>query len=324
MFAGRSEGPEFAYALGNAVLYAGLGLYFMYFYREIMLNLVLAQSRAERGKLEGSQEAERVVQRFQLRLPASVLTGVEDIDEVQNMGDDEVQHLKELLHSDEVKHFLLQADEAAQRGTADWDVVSKTAYIYYYRTFFEKENKNRAVARATEWLIRALNMNPLHSDLSVLYAEMLGAKNEFGPACAVLERLALRNEAPMYVLQWLGYYMRFLPDRLDDAIRYSDRYHGLFPEETYSLFNIAYAYARKYGLELQSLNQAENLTSENRSKALSALARALKDYPKMRETIATEWVKQGGGMEFMLRDSDFCGLLGASNTGGRDEPQTRG
>ena len=81
VFAGNSAGFEYAYALGNAVLYSGLGFYFMYFYREIILNLHLAQSRAQRGKLEGSQGAGQVIRSFQLRLPASVLTGIEDIDD---------------------------------------------------------------------------------------------------------------------------------------------------------------------------------------------------------------------------------------------------
>lgn len=81
VFAGNSAGFEYAYALGNAVLYSGLGFYFMYLYREIILNLHLAQSRAQRGKLEGSQGAGQVIRSFQLRLPASVLTGIEDIDD---------------------------------------------------------------------------------------------------------------------------------------------------------------------------------------------------------------------------------------------------
>lgn len=106
IFAGNSAGYEYAYALGNAILFAGLGFYFMYFYREIILNVLLAQSRAQRGKLEGSQEAGHVVRSFQLRLPASVLTGIEDIDEVQDMDKEETEQLKRTLYSDDVESFL--------------------------------------------------------------------------------------------------------------------------------------------------------------------------------------------------------------------------
>jgi hypothetical protein len=319
VFALDSSPIEFAYTLGTAVLYAGLGFYFMYFYREIILNLTLAKSRSERGKLEGIQQAGQVVQRFLLRLPASVLSGVDDIDEVRDVNKKETENLKDLLYSDDVEEFLKQADAAAKDGTADWDVVSKAAYIWYYRTYFEKENQSVAVAKASEWITRALNMNPLHVDLTMKYSEMLAANEQYEPATVLLERLAQRAEAPILVWQWLGYYLRFLPNRLDDSIRYSERYHELFPDETDSLFNVAYAYCRKYCQGLVA-GEAPQAASASRQKALSALRQALRDQPDMKEKIRTEWIKDGAGLECMAGDDEFATLTApASGSNPRDK-----
>lgn len=308
VFASGPGSTEFAYTLGTAVLYAGIGFYFMYFYREIILNLTLARSRAERGKLEGSQQAGQVVQRFLLRLPASVLTGVDDIEDVGDVKKEEVENLKGLLYSEDVEAFLRQADDAVKEGTADWDVVSKAAYICYYRTYFEKNNQAAAVAKASEWITRALNMIPLHVDLTMKYVEMLAAKGEIEAATALLERLELRSESPFLVWQWLGYYLRFLPNRLDDAIGYSERYHAIFPEETDSLFNIAYACCRKYCLGIAT-GGASDATAASRQKAFAALRQGLKDQPDMKEKIRTEWIKEGTGLECMGSDNEFKSIV---------------
>jgi len=308
VFASDTSSTEFAYTLGTAVLYAGIGFYFMYFYREIILNLTLARSRAERGKLEGSQQAGQVVQRFLLRLPASVLTGVDDIEDVGDVNKEEAENLKGLLYSEDVDGFLKQADDAVKEGTADWDVVSKAAYICYYRTYFEKDTQAAAVAKASEWITRALNMIPLHVDLTMKYAEMLAAKGELEAATALLERLELRSESPFLVWEWLGYYLRFLPNRLDDAVRYSERYHAIFPEETDSLFNIAYACCRKYCQEMAS-GTASDATAASRQKAFAALRQALKDQPEMKEKIRTEWMKDGTGLECLAGDNEFKSIV---------------
>src|SRR5579863_2067723 len=56
-FAAGPGPKEFALAASAAIVYSGLGFLFMFFQRELILNVMLAQSRAERGKLEGSKEA---------------------------------------------------------------------------------------------------------------------------------------------------------------------------------------------------------------------------------------------------------------------------
>jgi hypothetical protein len=310
VFAAGPGPAEFSYAFGNAIFYAGLGFLFMFFQRELDLNVLLAKSRAERGKLEGVQQATQVIQQLQVRLPASLLAGVDYIDEVADQ--EEASRLKEELYKQDVETFLTQAEQAAQTGSLDWDIVVKTAYIYYYRTYFVKDEKESraAVTKASQWIVRALNMNPLHADLTMKYADMLGALREYDTAVAVLEKLALRPEAPVLVKQWLGYYLRFNPERLDDAIRLSEEYHRIFPDETDSLFNIAYASAWKYCKELQASGQSENLTSENRRKAISNLRQALQDQPDMATKIQAEWIKKGAGPECLSRDKEFRALIG--------------
>lgn len=152
-------------------------------------------------------------------------------------------------------------------------------------------------------------MNPLHSDLNVLYAEMLAANDENEAACAILERLAIRNDSPIYVYQWLGYYLRFLPWRLDDAIRYSQKYHELFPDESDSFFNIGYAYLLKYCIELRASEQQQILSSANRTQALDALKKGLRSQPEMKERIRSEWLTPGGGLECMAKDPDLTRIL---------------
>lgn len=312
LFASGNAPAELAFAVGAAVFYAAAGFFFMFFQRELILNVILAQSRAERGKLEGSQEAGHVIQHFLARLPASVLAGVSDISEITEIPDKkEVQQLRDLLYSDDVQTFLKEVEDTGLSGSLDWDTVSKTAYILYYRTYFEQDDATyRASVRKTlEWITRALNMNPLHVDLTIKYADMLGANKEDDAAIAVLERLALRPEAPIYVKQWLGYYLLSRPDRLDEAIHLSEEYHRLFPRETDSFFNIAYAYAQKYCQELRESGQTTIPKSENRQKALSYLKSALQDQPAMTAKLQARWFEDGKGPDCLLKDQEFRAVI---------------
>lgn len=312
LFASGNAPAELAFAVGAAVFYAAAGFFFMFFQRELILNVILAQSRAERGKLEGSQEAGHVIQHFLARLPASVLAGVSDISEITEIPDKkEVQQLRDLLYSDDVQTFLKEVEDAGLSGSLDWDTVSKTAYILYYRTYFEQDDATyRASVRKTlEWITRALNMNPLHVDLTIKYADMLGANKEDDAAIAVLERLALRPEAPIYVKQWLGYYLLSRPDRLDESIHLSEEYHRLFPRETDSFFNIAYAYAQKYCQELRESGQTTIPKSENRQRALSYLKSALQDQPAMTAKLQARWFEDGKGPDCLLKDHEFRAVI---------------
>ena len=83
--------------------------------------------------------------------------------------DDKDEDLRKLLEREDVKTFLDQAEEAATSGRQlDWDVTFKVANLRYYRTHFERKREDRTAEAelATEWMLRALNFNPLHVDLS--------------------------------------------------------------------------------------------------------------------------------------------------------------
>ena len=264
-----------------------------------------------RGKLDGSKQAGQVLQRFRLRLPASVLTGIDYIDEVPDLNEKEVKQLKDLLYQTEVDKFLEEAEEATKMGSVDWDIASKAAHIHYYRTYFEKENESEGT-KASEWIIRALNMNPLHVDLTMKYAAILGTNEEYDAAAAILERLILWPDAPVLIKQWLGYYLRFLPYRLDESIQYSVEYHKLFPDESDTFFNISYAYGHKYCNELRASGKIEDLQSDNHLKAISNLRDGLRNQPKMAETVR-KWIDSNTPLECLKNDKDFLSLVGLPN-----------
>lgn len=310
-FAAGPGPKEFALAVSGAIVYSVLGFLFMFFQRELILNVMLAQSRAERGKLEGSQQAGQVIQHFLAKLPASVLSGVDNIDQITEVDAEEAKALKDLLYSPDVDDFLKQAEEAANRGAVDWDIASKAAYICYYRTYFEKSNKQTAVDKARQWILRALNMNPLHVDLTMKCADMLGASHEHDAAVAVLERLASRPEAPLLVKQWLGYFLLEVPSRLNDSIKYSQEYLNLFPDDQDAPFNIACAYAQMYCEELRSGKTTSNAQSSNREKAIEQLTEALRRDPDYAETVRTQWTEKGESFDCFASDPEFQQLVAA-------------
>jgi tetratricopeptide (TPR) repeat protein len=309
---GQGDG-EFALMASAAIFYVGLGFFFMFFQRELILNVVLAEKRSERLRSEGSREAGQVIQRFLVRLPASMLSGVDDIDEIGDVKKDEAEALEKLLYSDDVNDFLQGADGASKGGSLDWDITSKTAYIYYYRTYFEKEDENKhlEVDTAIEWMTRALNMNPLHVDLTMKYADMLGANDEYEAAVVILERLVLRPEAPVLVKKWLGYFLLYLPNRERDSIRYSEDYLKEFPDDADARFNIACAYAQMYCDELKAAKHSTDPKSENRRKALEFLQEGLTHDPDFADTVKTDWTEKDESFDCLAADPDFQQLVGS-------------
>jgi len=124
-FAAGPGPAEFALAFSTATVGVTLGFFFMFFQRELIFNVLLAQRRAERGRVEGTREAGQVMQRFLLALPASILSGVDDIDEILEFRNREAQKLREMLYSQDVQHFVEGADEALKSGAAlDWTGTS--------------------------------------------------------------------------------------------------------------------------------------------------------------------------------------------------------
>jgi tetratricopeptide (TPR) repeat protein len=313
-FAIDSSTQEFALVVSVAVLYTGLGFFFMFIERELILNVWLAQSRAERGRLEGTQEVGHVTLRLLLALPASVLSGVHQVNEV--VEDDETEKdLRKLLERDDVQKFLEQAEEAATSGAPlDWDVTSKVANLRYYCTYFErsKEQRTAQAERALEWILRALYINPLHVDMSVKYADMLGILDRYDEAASILERIERTADAPAYIRQWLGYYL-IKVDRSDEAIQYSKKYHEQFPDESDTFFNIARAYAHKYCNELTLSGEKALPKSENRERALENLKKGLRAQPDYTEILRKKWGAPDPDPEewqCLMKDHELRALVG--------------
>jgi tetratricopeptide (TPR) repeat protein len=305
-------GPgEFALAVACSIVYAVLGFFVMFFQRELILNVLLAESRAERGRLEGSGQAGLVIQRILLALPASLLSGVDDVDDIVQFRKSEAERLRLLLYSSDVDKFLDQAERALQSGTGlDWDVVSKAANLHYYRTYFEKDDEKFAECESAHgWIVRGLAMNPLHVDLTVKLADTLGMMDRYAEAVAILEKIESTPEAPAYVKQWLGYFLLFV-DRTDEAIRFSDEYHKLFPDESDSIFNVASAYAQKYCGELRELGVQQHVSSGNRKLALLKMKDALRYQPEYADTVKNKWTQKGESFDCFLHDKDFRLLVG--------------
>jgi tetratricopeptide (TPR) repeat protein len=287
-----------------------LGFFFMFFQRELIFNVLLAESRAERGRLEGTRQAGQITLQFLAALPVSVLSGVDDVDDIIEFRKVEADKLRDLLDSEDVKKFLAQADQAVKSGNADWDIVSKAANLRYYITYFEKddERKLQKAEMANDWILRALAMNPLHVDFTVKHAAILGILNRRDEAVAILEGLYRRPEAPAYVSQWLGYFLVEDPDRLDDSIRYSESYHAMFPAESDALYNVANAYARKYCRELRTGKKPAD--PKNRELALSNLKEALARQPAYATTVREGWTQPDGSFNCLLHDQEFRSLVG--------------
>jgi tetratricopeptide (TPR) repeat protein len=315
-----AEPNEFALATATSIVFFIFGFFVMFFPRELVLNLLLARSRAERGRLEGTRQAGQIIQSLLAALPASILSGVDDVDEIVEFRKVEATRLRDLLYKPDVGKFLDEANEQSNLGASlDWDVVSKVAHLHYYRTYFEKDEKKVAECeRAHAWIVRALSMNPLHVDLTVKLADTLSMVERYAEAVSILEKLECKPEAPAYIKQWLGYFLLFVR-RTDDAIKYSEEYHRLFPNESDSLFNIASAYAQKYCDEVRKTGTA-NASSPSRRAALKKLEEALHAQPDYAQTVRAKWAQKGESFECFAEDNDFRAVVGLAEKAGR--PQT--
>jgi hypothetical protein len=299
---------DFALVIGTAVAYVTLGFFFMFFQRELILNVELASRRAERGRIDGTHQAGLVIQRTLAVLPASLLSGVDDIEQISQLAPDEAAHLREILYAPDVETFLSQAAAASRDGlTLDWDIISKAAYIHYYRTYFEKEDKAAQIQRAMEWLLKALLITPLHADFTMKYADMLMSDSEkdYLGAATILERLAQRQNSPLLVRQWLGYVLLFIPERVEEAIHYSDWFHKEFPDDPGSLFNMACGYGQLYCRSKRLGHPDEKLRTE----ALADLRASLRIAPGYVDKAADALTKPGEDFECFAEDLGFVELI---------------
>ncbi|HEV7674693.1 MAG TPA: tetratricopeptide repeat protein [Candidatus Angelobacter sp.] len=305
---------EFGLVISMAVVYFSLGFFFMFLQRELLLNVLLAKSRAERGRLDGTVQAGLAIQKILQKLPPSLLTGIDSVDAV--LEPKEAEELRTLLECDDVTLFLNQAEQALKDGhSLDWDTVSKVAYIYYYKVYCASETEKKDFLQyANQWIQRALILNPMHVDLLIKYADLEMIGEDYATAVAMLEQLAARDDSPGYVKQWLGYALLQIPERLTDSIKYSQEFLHQFPDTSASMFNIALAYAKLYCREIRVAKVASKLDSENRLKALAHLEEALEKDPDYREHVQKNYSSKGGSFECMDLDPDYRKLVGLDAT----------
>jgi tetratricopeptide (TPR) repeat protein len=313
-FAAGPGPQEFSLAVGTSITFAGLGFFFMFFQRELILNVLLAQSRIKRGRIDGTSNAGLVAQRLITLLPPSILSGVDDIEELVKDNDAEAEEFRSQLYSDEVSKFLDEAKAAAKQGLPlDWDVVSKVAILHYYRIYFEKGQAKEAQQRkAEEWLNRALVLNPNHADIRAKYADVLSMVGRYEDAVATIEALAKSPDGPAYTLQWLGYFLLFVDGREDDAIKLSKGYAERFPLLDHAYFNVACGYAQLHGKRLQESKTAAGSAPKEMSsidnykkEAIDWLNKGLAMDPEYAEEINEDFLGPGESFTSLAGDLEF-------------------
>jgi tetratricopeptide (TPR) repeat protein len=315
-------GPnEYALSVAVAITYSAFGFLYMFLQRELILNILLAESRAERGRLEGTREASLVVQGLLIKIPPNILSGSEDVDAIQTLTKTEAIALRAELEGEDVTKFLRQAEDAIRRGNADWQVIVTAANLHCYRTYFE-DNEESRMAKATLavcWIERGLLINPKHVDLTVKKAALLGEMKKTRESIATLEMLNQKPEAPYFTKEWLGYYLLECPERLEESIQYSESYHALMPEESDALFNIAAAYGRKYCAAVRDGSREPN--PKDRVSALSYLRKALESQPDYAVTVRDKWMKPDGSFGCLADDSEFLAVVASRLQSGDDTRQ---
>lgn len=295
---GNQQG-DFALIVSTVSLGFGVGFFFMFFQRELTLNVLLAKARSLTAKEEGSINASNVLHELLSKLPVSLLTSINDVSN-SGISDTERNNLQELLYSEDVKKFLELAKERVDSGTPlDWDSISKTAYIQYYKAYFEpKESRNTQIQQAEAWIQRALLVQPLHGSLTIAYSDLKSLQKDYTSAAKLIKDLIIGGDPPATALQLLGYYLLEANDD-PESIRYSKMYLQLYPDDSVTLFNLAYSYGRMF------CNAPAK--AELRTQCLMHLSKGLLLDPSHVVTIKETWIPEG--FQCFKEDKEFNDLL---------------
>jgi len=273
VFSQGNEGADFALVLTSVLVGIGIGFFFMFVQRVLNLNPLLAKSRALTARFEGARSASNVVHELLNKLPVSLLTSVNDVSD-SGLSSVDRKELQKLLTSPDVKQFLDLMQESVDTGaTLDWDSVSKTAFIQYYNTYFEPTEKRQSQMHEAEvWIQRALLMQPLHGALTIAYADLKSLQKDYDSAARLLKELILGGDPPSSAMQLLGYYL--LESKKDlESIHYSRMYLQLHPDDSITIFNLAFSYGRMYC--------ADPSRTDYRKKCLEFLTKGLALDPRM-------------------------------------------
>lgn len=306
---------EYALTVGVAMVFLVIGFFFMYFGRELLFNVPLARKRAERSSIE-THQASMVTLQLIAAIPSSLLCGIDDAESLLKTRPALAAQLRESLKSKDVETFLAQSDAAIRTGQPiDWDIVSKNAYLEYYRIYFcAADGKQDQAATALVWIVRALVINPEHVDLTVKRADVLAIQTLYDECCATLARLQPQPECPAFIDQWLGYYLLFVRGREDDAIEASASYLARFKESKEARRNLACAYAQKYCREHCHAETVSGGHLDHQAPAYKAameqLTLVVRNQPEYVATIRHKWIAPRESFACFAQDGAFRALVG--------------
>ncbi|MGH8248824.1 MAG: tetratricopeptide repeat protein [Gammaproteobacteria bacterium] len=281
-FVPRPQGPEdFGLVTSMVIVYSALGFFLMFFNRELILNLWLAESRARRSKLE---EAARAA--------SAKLAEVSAEQPVTDPVTVSTEKGKGLGKDPDVREFIHLAEKALQKGAQlRSDESRKLGIAYYYDGQYDK---------AIPYLQQAHSLAPGDADIALKLATAFGEMGRQREAVSHLEELGKSPNAPAVVFKLLGYYLLWAPEwgepkRLDDAVEHSRKYLSLQPDDGGAAFNQACGYSQLYGLTNDR---------EMRKNALASLLRAISLHPVWKER-ARELTGDDADFASLRNDDEF-------------------
>jgi tetratricopeptide (TPR) repeat protein len=94
---------------------------------------------------------------------------------------------------------------------------------------------------------------------AIQHAITLGESGSQERAVQVLERVVNITDTPVEAKKALGYYLLWLPNRIQDSIKYTQEYLDSVKDDDGAIFNLACAYAQRYGQtkDQKDLDRAE-------------------------------------------------------------------
>lgn len=308
----ENSGINSAFSILAVITFLVCGFFVTYFFRKLVLNPFLAETKSEMDhRAQISKEVRVVASKVMGTLPQSLLLGRDFIDEVDGLDSSEVDALRSNLYSDDVKQFLAECESDAKNGTLKSPHnISVAARLQYYRVYFEKKGTKEREAQealALDWLLRALMIDPASPELQIKLADLYSLQEQYGEAIFIFERLERDSSSPQLVQQWLGYFLLFIDGREKDAISCSMSFYKRFPDESSALFNASRAYAQLYTGELQTSDSKSIPDSENRIESLKLLAKSIRMDGDYRD-LAIKYADEGDSFASLRDDKQFAKL----------------
>lgn len=134
--------------------------------------------------------------------------------------------------------------------------------------------------------------------LSLQYAIALGDSGRRESAIALLERMVQQNKGRPDTEKLLGYFLLWIPERLDESIEWTKRYLKARPEDSGAVFNLACAHSQLFGrtgdekhknTAMDELQRAINMDErwKERARALSKQDfNSIRDDPRFQQLVS--------------------------------------